>query len=85
MYGMMRDIGPKFYAILSPPHSVTTSQGHGLRIIMLKFYVKVFRISLFPNPLMALVYVWYMYEDIDRLNILHSTIPTLYIVSGSRS
>ena len=36
MYGMMRDIGPKFYAIPSAPHYVTTSQGHGLRIIMLK-------------------------------------------------
>ena len=25
---------------------------------------------------MDLVYVWYMYEDIDWLNILYSTIPT---------
>ena len=43
---------------------------------MSKFYVEMFRTSLFQSPLMDLVYVWYMYEDIDWLNILHSTIPT---------
>ena len=30
-----------------------------LRTFMLKFYVKVFRASLFPNPVMDLVHVWY--------------------------
>ena len=34
-------------------------QGHRLGIFMLKFCVKVFRTSLFPNPLMYLVHVWY--------------------------
>ena len=52
---------------------------------MLKFHVEVFRTSLFPIPLTDLVYVWYMYEDLDCPNILHSTIPTHYMISGSRS
>ena len=34
-------------------------QGHRLRTFMLKSYVKDFRTSLFPNPLMDLVHVWY--------------------------
>ena len=79
-YGMMIDIGPKFYAVPStvtrPPLPIIPSCD-GLRIFMLKFYVNVFRTSLFPNPLMDLVYVRYMYEAIDWSNILHSTIPTL--------
>ena len=37
------------------------------------FYVKVFRTSLFPNPLMDLVYIWY---DGYWSKILFSTIPT---------
>ena len=36
---------------------------HDLKIkvtdLALKFYVKVFRTSLFPNPMMDLVHVWY--------------------------
>ena len=35
----MIDIGPKFYLALSPP------LGHGLRNFMLKFYIKVFKIT----------------------------------------
>ena len=35
------------------------SQGHGLRIFILKLYVKVFRISLLLNQMMDLVPVWY--------------------------
>ena len=42
---------------------------------MLKFYVKVFRISLFPICVMFLVHVWY--DDRFRSKILDSTIPTL--------
>ena len=38
---------------------------------MLKFYIKVFRTSLFPNPMMDLVPVWY--DDID-------TVPKFYAV-----
>ena len=34
---------------------------------------------------MNLVYVWYKYNDKDWPNILHSTIPTPYMISGSRS
>ena len=41
---------------------------------MLKFYVKVFRTSLFPNPVMDLVYIWY--DDRYWSKILFSTIPT---------
>ena len=41
---------------------------------MLKFYVKIFRTSLFPNPLMDLVYIWY--DDRYWSKILFSTIPT---------
>ena len=41
---------------------------------MLKFCVKVFRTSLFPNPMMGLVHVWY--DDRYGSKILHSTIPT---------
>ena len=41
---------------------------------MLKFNVKVFRTSLFPNPLMDLVYIWY--GDRYWSKILFSTIPT---------
>ena len=41
---------------------------------MLKFYVKVFRTSLFPDPMMDLVHVWY--DDRYWSKILFSTIPT---------
>ena len=41
--------------------TLSQGQGHGLRIFMLKFYVKVFRSSLFTNPVMDLVYTWYEY------------------------
>ena len=33
-------------------------QGHGIRIFMLKFYVKVFKISLLLNQMMDLVPIW---------------------------
>ena len=39
-----------------PPRSC---QGHRLRIFLLKFYVKVFRISLLLNCMMDLVPIWY--------------------------
>ena len=50
-------------AIPIPPVIRPQGQDHGLRIFKLKFYVKVFRTSLFPNPLMfGLCMV--LYEDI---------------------
>ena len=55
MFGMMIDTGPKFYIVLSPPPYMTLS--NGLRTFMLKFYVKVFRTSLFPNPVVYLFHV----------------------------
>ena len=41
---------------------------------MLTFYVKVFRTSLFPKPLMVLVHVWC--DDRYWSKILQSAIPT---------
>ena len=41
---------------------------------ILKFYVKDFRTSLFPNSMMDLVHVWY--DDEYWSKISHSTIPT---------
>ena len=43
-----------------------------LRTFMLKFYVKVFRTSLFLNPVICLVHIWY--DDRYESKILHSTI-----------
>ena len=40
---------------------------------MLKFYVKVFRTSLFPSPVVYLFHVWY--DDRRWSKILYSTIP----------
>ena len=50
---------------------------------MFKFYIKVFRTSFFPNPVMDLVHIWY----VDRYwsKILRSTIHTPYITLRSRS
>ena len=57
MFGVMIDTGPKFYTVPSPPPYMTLGQGYGLRTFMLKFYVKVFRSSLFPNPVVYLFHV----------------------------
>ena len=70
---MMIDTGPIFYSVPSLPPCMTLGQGHRLRTFMLTFYVKVFRISLFPNPLMDLVHLWY--NDRYWSKILHSVIP----------
>ena len=48
--------------------------GHGLKTKTLKFCIKVFRTSLFPNPMMHFVYVWY--EDRYWSKFLRSAIPT---------
>ena len=47
----MIDIGPKFYTVPSPPpiHDFKVK----VMAFMLKFYIKVFRTSLFPNPMMG--------------------------------
>ena len=39
-----------------------------------QFSIKVFKTSLFPNPLIDLVYIWY--DDRYWSKILFSTIPT---------
>ena len=63
-------------------HSIIPTPVHNLkvkvtRIFMQKFYIKVFRTSLFPNPLMYLAHVWYDVID-DRYwsKVLPSIIPT---------
>ena len=48
--------------------------GVSVGVQMLKFYIKVFRTSLFPNPWMDLVYIWY--DDRYCSKIVFSTIPT---------
>ena len=52
----MIDTGPKFYSVPSPPPCMTLrSRSQTWNFYsMLMFYAKVFRISLFPNPLMDL-------------------------------
>ena len=65
-------IGQPFYSVPSLPPARTQGQSHGLRIFMLKFYVKVFRTMLFTNTMMDLVYmVFYMvsWEHGHRLRI----------------
>ena len=52
-------------------------------IFMLKFFLKVFRTSLFPNPLMDLVHVWYDHRYWSK--ILRGTIPTPVHTIRSRS
>ena len=49
-------------------------QGHRLRIMMFKFYVKVFRISLLLNQMMDLVPIWY--HDRYWSKVFISTIST---------
>ena len=56
--------------VLVPDHCLSFYFG----TFMLKFYVKIFRTSLFPNPMMYLVYVWC--DDGYWSRIVHSTIPT---------
>ena len=77
-YGMMIDNGPKFYAVPSLPLSPPLwpqGQDHGLRIFMLKVYVKVFRTSLFPN----LWWIWFMYGICMKILIGRTfyTVPSL--------
>ena len=59
-------------AIPTPVHDLKVKVRLG--IFMLKFYVEVFRTSLFPNPLMDLVHVWY--DDRYWSKILRGTIYT---------
>ena len=69
----MIDTGLKFYAEPSTPHTWPSGQGHRLRTFMLKFYVKVFRTSLFLNSVVYLFHVWH--DDRCWSKIFCSTIP----------
>ena len=53
MFGLMIDIGPKFYAVPSPTPYMTLGQGHGLRIFMLKF--------LGPHYFQTIWYIWFIF------------------------
>ena len=48
MFGVMIDIDPKFYTVPSQPL-------HDLKVKVMDFMLKVFRTSLFSNPVMYLV------------------------------
>ena len=72
MFGMMIDIGQKFYAIPYQPGYLMVKVMD--RIFMLKFYIKVFRASLFPSLLMDFVHFGMMI-DISQ-NILRNAILT---------
>ena len=61
-----------FNTIPTPMHDLKVKSQ--ARTFMITFYVKVFRTSLFPNPIMDLVHVWC--DDRYWSKILHSTIPT---------
>ena len=61
-------------AISTPIHDFMVKVTDGLRTYLLKFCVKVLRNSLFPNPMMDLVCVWY--DNRYWSKILHNTIPT---------
>ena len=55
--------------------SYCTTLGGGVGVSkMLKFYVKVFKISKLLNPVIDLNYIWY--DDRYWSKILFSTIPT---------
>ena len=68
-------------AIVLPPAAaiaLALTLGFALALALastnVKFCIKVFKTSLFPNPLMDLVYIWY--DDRYWSKILFSTIPT---------
>ena len=59
------------------PTTSLQAQGHRLRSFMLKFYVKVLKTSLFPDPTTDFIYVWSVwYDDRYLTKILCSTIST---------
>ena len=69
---MMIDIGP-LMQYHPHPRYMTLRSSQGLRMFMLKLYVKDFRTSLFPNPLVLLFHVWV--DDRCWFKVLCSTIP----------
>ena len=65
------------------PRTWSWGQSNRLRMFMLKFCVTVFRTSLFINPLMDLVHVWY--DDRHWSKILRVPSPPWYMTLRSRS
>ena len=73
MFGMMMDTGPKFYTVPSPaPYMTLRSRS---QTFMIKFYIKVFRTSLFPNPMMDLVHFGTMIDTGLKFYAVPSTPP----------
>ena len=69
MFGTMIDTGLKFYAVpFTPPIHYLK-----VKVTDLKFYVKVFRTSLFLNSVVYLFHVWH--DDRCWSKILRSGIP----------
>ena len=74
MFDLMIDIGPKFLSAIPQAHA------HDLKvkvtdfeILQIKYYVKVFKSSYFPNCKMDLVHIWY--DDRYRSKVSFSNTP----------
>ena len=67
MFGMIIDNGKTFYAVPSLSRYMTSRSRSLTLIFYVKVFVKVFRTSWFPNPVMFSVHVWY--NDIYLSNI----------------
>ena len=76
MFGVMIDIGPKFYTVLSPPL-------HDLKVKIMDFMLKVFWTSLFPNPVRYRIYTWYDKNTGPKFYAVTS--QAHYMISRSRS
>ena len=72
-----------FESVFSLLFNIVYYRVTGLEFLRLKFCVKVLRTSLFPNPMMYLVNVWY--DDRYWSEILCSTIFNPYMTLRSRS
>ena len=75
VFGIMIHISPKLCTVPSPTPRSCQDQGHKLKIFMLKFYVKVFRISLLLNQMMDSVPVFVIMIGIGQKFFI-STIST---------
>ena len=74
MFGTMIDTGLKFYAVpFTHPIYDLKVKVTDLELLCYKFYVKVFRTSLFLNSMVYLFHVWH--DDRYWSQILCSTIP----------
>ena len=73
-----------FSTIPTPMHDLKVKVTD-LELFMLTFYVKVFRTSSFPNPLMDLVHVWCDDRSGPKFNTVPSPPPYMALRSRSRT